>query len=318
MTVLLCLLTIAYLLLLPWFLKMAFGGKERTYLFCVILCFSGFEMLYLAAAKANLGLKGLLIMLSVFSGAVCILGGLRLLLQKGLRESTRESALKKCARLKEEKAAAFVALLGMAILYYAVISQSMPTDSPLYDHGERTVGILREGDLSFQLTSSLSGSAALSGKMEGLPALYACLCRGFSLSPLILLRFVIPLFVLLLLYLTVGRISMYFSEKGTAWAFLGLTFSGMCAQKAYRNPFYDLLHLPYEGRCFLALFLLPAAFLFLLFLTKGKAKPALILFAAGAFVLAGLCFGGLYKGVLPCVCMVLIWEISVWISRFIS
>ncbi|MBR4759704.1 MAG: hypothetical protein IK078_06115 [Lachnospiraceae bacterium] len=158
-------------------------------------------------------------------------------------------------------------LISAAVIMAAVCISKVPAVSEQYRTAETTVVILRDG--SFFGTDPLTGlwlaDVTLDQRTEALPAFYAVLCHFTGMTkPWQLLGTVAALWMILLalsvLYEAADRL---LGLKDRRFWVLCLVFClcAFCVGGAYRNPFYDLLHVPYEGRTVLSFLILPMIFL---------------------------------------------------------
>lgn len=150
-------------------------------------------------------------------------------------------------------------------------------------------------------TGQLSGFNALTGAADDLPlrgnvlpVLYACLCRGFSLTPAQLLLQYLPPFLLLLIFLAMAALFTVLPVKNENLSLYLLFFAlaTICGASAYMNTSYGVLFAVYEGSVLsdhLVLCLLPV-FVYGTGKTgkqKGIAGVMLLLLLVLSYVLGG-------------------------------
>ncbi len=141
-------------------------------------------------------------------------------------------------------------------------------------------------------------SLGMTAKMENLPNFYAWLSDVFSVSPEILLFYVISILVLFVLWQAIKEYAKYFFEdkdKGyfTFFMLLLLLFAG----NAHMNPAYAILFEGYTGNAVFSMIILPECFILWL---KMKKSSQWLLFA-GMFLCMVLCacfFAGVRMGML--------------------
>ena len=123
--------------------------------------------------------------------------------------------------------------------------------------------------------------------------------------------------ILLLGFLMVRKAALTFSEKAADGAVLCFGLATLCANTAYRNPFYDLVHLAYEGRAFMAFLILP--FIIVLVRPGNKARQyAFEILCLLCMLPAAILSCGVTMGVLLLFGAALFWRIGLWISSCVS
>ena len=162
-----------------------------------------------------------------------------------------------------------------------------------YDTPERVQTILFTGQLSgFNALTGAADDLPLRGNV--LPVLYACLCRGFSLTPAQLLLQYLPPFLLLLIFLEMAALFTVLPVKNENLSLYLLFFAlaTICGASAYMNTSYGVLFAVYEGSVLsdhLVLCLLPV-FVYGTGKTgkqKGIAGVMLLLLLVLSYVLGG-------------------------------
>ena len=162
-----------------------------------------------------------------------------------------------------------------------------------YDTPERVQTILFTGQLSgFNALTGAADDLPLRGNV--LPVLYACLCRGFSLTPAQLLLQYLPPFLLLLIFLAMAALFTVLPVKNENLSLYLLFFAlaTICGASAYMNTSYGVLFAVYEGSVLsdhLVLCLLPV-FVYGTGKTgkqKGIAGVMLLLLLVLSYVLGG-------------------------------
>lgn len=138
----------------------------------------------------------------------------------------------------------FIAFLAICASYYL---KGFTLES-YYDTPERVQTILFTGQLSgFNALTGAADDLPLRGNV--LPVLYACLCRGFSLTPAQLLLQYLPPFLLLLIFLAMAALFTVLPVKNENLSLYLLFFAlaTICGASAYMNTSYGVLFAVYEG-----------------------------------------------------------------------
>ncbi|MCR5337114.1 MAG: hypothetical protein K6E75_01015 [Lachnospiraceae bacterium] len=167
-------------------------------------------------------------------------------------------------------------LISTVVIMAAACISKVPAVSEQYRVAETTVVIIRDG--TFFGTDPLTGwwlaDVTPDQRVEALPAFYAVLCYLTGMTkPWQLLGTVAAVWVILLalsvLYEAADlllSVTKSFEKKGFYkkhfWVLCAVfCLCALCVGDAYRNPFYDLVHVPYEGRTILSFLILPVIFL---------------------------------------------------------
>ncbi len=307
-------------------LELLFGIKKyisSLYLTGLLFFWAVFSLQYLAAAATGASVEeigGRLMMPWI----IVLLALVLCFFFPGKRKKLTSMPAAAAEKLKEKKELYLCCGAVFVLLAVCMMGQPSQMHEPMYDGAERTALLVTDGrqtpirelatvDPLTGLQSPDADAGSLSACM--LPAFYASLCYITGMSHTALLGTIIPLWVLFVTILgcchgvkaLLGRVSL--------WTVAIFGLAALFAASAYRNPFFDLLHLPYEARTWVAFFLLPEVIVILD--RKGELKRgSVIVMVAGCMVLLFVArsMGGLYAGVLPVALTGLLWEICKWIS----
>ncbi len=326
MSVVSCILAGVYLLLFPYLIKCSITAlfhklkKEITcsYLTASLLFFAAAEGLFLVTVLIGRGLAVYRLALLLLFGIFLALSVFILVFGKKIRSLEKEQAAACIRGFREQKKALAIVVVCFCISLIATLLSKTPFESDMYDTAERARMIMESGGFFGidALTGQLSAGITLKERLMGLPAFYGATASLFHVPLLPFLQVLIPGYLLILVFLFLLRLSEKTKKMGAGYEALcfGFLLALLCAGSAYRNPFYDLLHLPFEGRCFLAIWLLPLGLLLLLEQKKwpGRIGVLLLVLFVAAF------FGGLAEGVLIAALGMILWSVSLWISRYIS
>ncbi|MCR5419276.1 MAG: hypothetical protein K6E84_10200 [Lachnospiraceae bacterium] len=316
MVILSYLLAGAYLLLIPFVIgqaadKLSKGRLNKRignpYPAACILLSGYFEIAFLAALRLGLNLKQLSLGYGI---SVLVLA----LVSIPFALKAEKPAMPKGKVL-------FPAAVCFALIMVSLLFQRTVATTYLYS-GAETVTTLA-GQAANGPLSAVAGIDPLTGRegagqlCKGIYAFYASLCLMSGAGPSGLLKFVINPWILFLGFVMVRKAALTFSEKAADGACLCFGLATLCANTAYRNPFYDLVHLAYEGRAFMAFLILP--FIFVVIRPSAKASQyafeilCLLLMLPAAILSCGTLMGGLLL-----LGAAFLWRVGLWISSCIS
>ena len=326
MSVVSCILAGVYLLLFPYLIKCSITALSHTlkkeitcsYLTASLLFFAMAQGLFLVTVFIGRGLAVYRLALLLLFVVCFLLSAGFILFDKEMRSREKKQAGEMLSRLQSEKKVLLASMVCFCICLVAILVSKPPFASDMYDTPERANAIMESGGFFGidALSGQLSAGITLKERLMGLPAFYAAMASLFHTPLLPFLRVVIPGYLLLLVFFFLLRLSEETKKIGAGygWLCFGFTTALLCAGSAYRNPFYDLLHLPFEGRCFLAIWLLPFGMILIWEQKKWSGRLGVM----ALILLVSAFFGGAMEGVLIAALGMILWSISLWISRYIS
>ncbi len=247
--------------------KTSFAGMIAEGAVCMLAVF---EVLFLIISNTGRGLSVLAVAWLALTALVFAGSAAALFLR---RKAKKEDQEKKKSYIVS---VVLPIMISAALIMAAVCISKVPAVSEQYRAAETTVVILRDG--TFFGTDPLTGwwlaDVTPDQRVEALPALYAVICYLTGITkPWQLLCTVAAVWVILLalsvLYEAADRLfsaakssenNGYFKKHFQVLCMV-FCLCALCAGDAYRNPFYDLIHVTYEGRTILSFLILPMIFL---------------------------------------------------------
>ncbi len=247
--------------------KTSFAGMIAEGAVCMLAVF---EVLFLIISNTGRGLSVLAVAWLALTALVFAGSAAALFLRRKAKKADQE---------KKKSYIVSVVLpimISAALIMAAVFISKVPAVNEQYRAAETTVVILRDG--TFFGTDPLTGwwlaDVTPDQRVEALPALYAVICYLTGITkPWQLLCTVAAVWVILLalsvLYEAADRLfsaakssenNGYFKKHFRVLCMV-FCLCALCAGDAYRNPFYDLIHVTYEGRTILSFLILPMIFL---------------------------------------------------------
>ena len=287
----------------------------------VILFLTCFQILYLTAFYGGGTLPQLARSLAVL-GCVYLLA-LILCLFSGKKRKGLSLELRRIAeQIRQNKSILFTAMGLYLLLLLLILSQHDAATGAMYRCGEQTALLVTDGGQT--TLRELAGIDPVTGEQQAesaaakggmMPALYAAICELTGLSNLTVLGLVAPMWVLAIAFSVCCQVTGSFQKERNSWPVIFFALAALFAGSAYRNPFFDLMHLPYEPATLTAFLLLPVVFL----VCKEREKKSIRSLGVAAAVLLAEAFlayglGGLYGGVVPLMAAFVLWEITRWIS----
>ncbi|MCR5282515.1 MAG: hypothetical protein K6E18_04035 [Lachnospiraceae bacterium] len=326
MSIVSCIPAGVYLLLFPYLIRCSITAlfhklkKEITcsYLTAALLFFAAAQGLFLVTVSIGRGLAFYRLALLLLFALLLVLSIGGFWLDQTLRSREKEQAAAFLQGLQRDKRRAAIPAVCFCICLVAMLLAKTPFESDMYDTAERMKTIMESGGFFGidPVTGQLSAGISLRERLMGLPAFYAATASMLHVPVLSFLRVAIPVFLLVLVCLLLHRLSEITNKLGAGCGALcfGFLLALLCAGSAYRNPFYDLLHLPFEGRCFLAIWLLPFGLLLLWEQKKAAGRIGTLVL----ILLSSVFFSGAAEGALIVSLGMILWSVALWISRYIS
>ncbi len=272
-----------YLLLVPTaagsLLKLNAKKEKRTfqrvYLSGTVFLLALFEIVFLIFSRLGRGLLQLAAAWGVLS-LLLLAGGVAVpaVKKKGLGEIAKTVF----ANGADDSELSFRSLLIPAVCFAVsaafMFTVGLPVSQNYYSDAEKTVSVLNTGTFFGidPLTGLWTNDLTTDDQVISMPSFYAVLAKLMGMGrPYGLLRIVVPCWVLFCIYLILSELSGIFFAR-SVYLYPVFTLLLLCAGRAYRNPFYDLLHVGWEGRSIMAFIVLPAAFLMLCDMAGGSKR----------------------------------------------
>ncbi len=324
MSVLSCVLAGLVMLLCPYLIRveiLALPEKLNRQMSCsyltgVLLFYGILEALFLTVQLLGKGLSCFRLEVLLFAAACLLLAVLLFLFHKPFREMLQKERQDLLAEMKENRTRWIALAVCFAVCLASLYLVQKPLAEEMYDTAERTQMIVRSGGFYGidPLTGQLSAGISAKERFMGLPAFYAALCSLFHVPAILLLLKVVPVCMLVYAFSLLSLMAERLKQESFLPLCVTSLLALLCGGSAYRTPFYDLLHLPYEGRTFLAILLLPAGALLLERSKKWWQFAGMIVLVLAA----SLFFAGPAEGCLIAGLGLALWSVVLWISRYIS
>ena len=256
---------VIYLILMPLaagIVTRAVTGEEKVtacklYIRGVTVMLGLFEAVFLVFANTGKSLKHLCIAWAILSAFVFALAVVLCLLNRRRLKNMCENDL-----TKRDIITALICFL--LILVFIVIVRPASTDV-IYRDAEKAVTTFGSGSFFGidPLTGLWTNDLTTDDHLISVPAFYAAVLKlTGAKKPFILLALVIPAWAVLCAFCILSEAGRIFGVQ-RSFIYPVFTLLAFCAGRAYRNPFYELLHAGCEGSCLVSFMILPAAFLLL-------------------------------------------------------
>ncbi|MBO4337885.1 MAG: hypothetical protein J5842_07400 [Lachnospiraceae bacterium] len=310
---------VIYLILMPaaaGVVTRAVTGEEKVtaaelYIRGVGVMLGLFEAAFLLFANTGKSLRQLCIAWAVLSAALFALALVLCFLNKH--------------RLKKDKAEGDVSkrdiitaiICFLLILIFIAIVKPASTDV-IYQDAEKAVTTFGSGSFFGidPLTGLWTNDLTTDDHLISVPAFYAVLLKlTGAKKPFMLLGLVIPGFAAFCAFCVLSEAGRIFGVQ-RCFIYPVFTLLVFGAGRAYRNPFYELLHAGCEGGCIVSFIILPAAFLVLAAVAEKRLSSMrmklcclgyIILLLAGALGAGGIGSGALllvYELIIGALCLI--------------